>query len=256
MLPEMSPFEPWAEFYDLMDRDVTPFVAFYRSMVTEDVRALLDLGCGTGTITTALVNAQTQHGPGRSAVGLDESEAMLAVARDRDPGVEWVAGDMRSPPVGGPFDLVVCCFNTLQMLTDDADLVRTFRSVGRLLAPSGRFAFDVYQPNLDFLSRGHVDRLAKSATDPAGRRLETREDAHYDPETSVLTLDWRLLDDTSAEVSRTTFELRQYFPDDLRRLLSDGGLEVVERYGELDRSPFTATSKRQVMVCRAAPVHT
>jgi hypothetical protein len=42
----------------------------------------------------------------------------------------------------------------------------------------------------------------------------------------------------------------------LRGLLSDGGLEVVERYGELDRSSFTATSKRQVMVCGAAPNQT
>ncbi|MGH2950787.1 MAG: hypothetical protein ACRDKX_01935 [Solirubrobacterales bacterium] len=34
----------------------------------------------------------------------------------------WVRGDMRSPPVVGPFDLIICCFNTLQFLLDDDDL--------------------------------------------------------------------------------------------------------------------------------------
>jgi demethylmenaquinone methyltransferase/2-methoxy-6-polyprenyl-1,4-benzoquinol methylase len=49
----------------------------------------LDVACGTGWLT--------QHLPGE-IVGLDASESMLEVARERVPGAEFVAGDALSLP--------------------------------------------------------------------------------------------------------------------------------------------------------------
>jgi SAM-dependent methyltransferase len=49
----------------------------------------LDLACGTGYLSRAL--------PGR-VTGLDASDAMLAIARDRIPGGDVVRGDALDPP--------------------------------------------------------------------------------------------------------------------------------------------------------------
>jgi SAM-dependent methyltransferase len=250
-----TPFDRWADAYDRMDRDSRPFIDFYTSLVTPRTRSVLELGCGTGTILEPLVEAIARHGPPQRVIGLDESERMLSIARERVGGVELVRGDMRDPPITGAFDLIVCCFNTLQLLPREEDVAQTFRAVRSRLRLDGVFAFDVYRPDLAYLHRGHTGRLAKVARDERGRRLETREDARYDPRRRMLTLDWRLVapDDPSAHtLAETRFEIRQYFPEDLERLLEEANLEMRHRYGDLDRAPFAADSKRQVVVCRPA----
>jgi SAM-dependent methyltransferase len=250
-------FDAWAPYYDATDRDATPFVTFYRGLVSGTTRSLLDLGCGTGTIAIALATRLAERvGPLADirVVGVDESPEMLRVARARDHRIDWIVGDMRSPPVEGPFDLVICCYNTLQLLRTDDDLAQAFRAVRRLLGADGVFAFDIYQPNLDWLSGGKTDIVARAVTDERGRRLEVREDDHYDPASRILTTDWRLVEVGTGDqpLARSRFELRQFFRSDVDRLLGSADLAVNERYGDLDRSAFTADSKRQVLVCGPA----
>jgi SAM-dependent methyltransferase len=58
----------------------------------------LDVGCGTGFLTA--------HLPG-DVIGLDQSEEMLAIARDRLPEAQLVAGDGVHPPFAdGSFDRI------------------------------------------------------------------------------------------------------------------------------------------------------
>jgi hypothetical protein len=53
---------------------------------------------------------------------------------------------MPAPPVDGPFDLIAIPFSSLAYLTSRDDRVSCLRSVRRLLAPEGRFAFDLVAP--------------------------------------------------------------------------------------------------------------
>ena len=58
-------------------------------------RRVLDLGCGTGRFAAAL---SERHGC--PAVGVDPSPEMLAVARGREPAVEWIEGRAEAIPLG------------------------------------------------------------------------------------------------------------------------------------------------------------
>jgi SAM-dependent methyltransferase len=58
-------------------------------------RRVLDLGCGTGRFAAAL---SERHGC--AAVGVDPSPEMLAVARGREPAVEWIEGRAEAIPLG------------------------------------------------------------------------------------------------------------------------------------------------------------
>src|SRR6185503_17317321 len=94
-------YDNWAAYYDLIEGNRAPFIDYYRTLVGDDTRSLLDLACGTGTITAALAQDLIRREPGARVVGVDESSAMLEVARGREPRIDWVLGDMRSPPVTG-----------------------------------------------------------------------------------------------------------------------------------------------------------
>ena len=249
-------YDDWAEYYDLVEGDRTPTISFYRSLVSGSTKSLLELGCGTGAITLPLADTLfRQSGTQAHArvAGVDASHAMLRVARSRDTRIGWVQGDIRSPPFRPGFDLIVCCFNTIQFILTDDELQQFLIAVRHLLNPEGLFAFDIYQPNLDALiNKPKRNNVARVVTDRRGRRLEQREDYKYDPSSRQLTIQYRLVDvgaATGTPLSRLGYPLRQYFAEEILRHLTLSGLVVLQRYGDLDRAPFTAGSPKQVLVC-------
>lgn len=102
---------------------------------------LLDVATGPGYV------AARASERGARPVGLDLSTTMLAFARARHPGIEFVRGDaMRLPFAGGSFDAVVGAFVLLHLGRPE----RAVAEASRVVAPGGRVAFTVW----DAPSRG------------------------------------------------------------------------------------------------------
>jgi L-threonylcarbamoyladenylate synthase len=104
---------------------------------------ILELGTGTGETALRLL---TRH-PGAELVGIDESDAMLAVARTRLPGdrVQLRVSRLQNALPDGPFDLVASalCVHHLHG-PEKRDLFMRIRGA---LAPGGRFVLaDVVLP--------------------------------------------------------------------------------------------------------------
>lgn len=251
--------EVWSALYDAMDVDRAPHLEFYTGLVGPETRSLLDLGCGTGSITLAMAAGMA---PDARIVGVDLSPEMIRIARGRTPAdgaaqFEWHVGDICAPPVTGAFDLIVICFHTLQVLTDPADVDRCFAAVAALLAPGGRFAFDIYRPNLAWLATVPPGPyVARQFRDSTGRSIDVVEsEGRYDAEARVLSCLWHLHDTATGEdlgVAPLEQRVMQYFPEDIRAALARAGLAVDTVWGDLDRSPFAEGSKRQVYLCRKA----
>jgi tRNA threonylcarbamoyl adenosine modification protein (Sua5/YciO/YrdC/YwlC family) len=104
---------------------------------------ILDLGTGTGE-TARLV---LERHPDASLVGIDENEAMLAVAQGRLPSerVSLRTGRIEEPLPEGPFDLVVSALAVHHL--DDAGKAELFARVREVLGPGGLFVLgDVVVP--------------------------------------------------------------------------------------------------------------
>lgn len=95
-----------------------------------DVGRCLDLGCGTGRFTATL--AQAFACP---VVGVEPSEAMLAIARNEDlPNVEWKQGSAEDIPLeDGAVGLVFMS----QVFHHLSDPQQALREIHRVLAPDG-----------------------------------------------------------------------------------------------------------------------
>ncbi|HLY44836.1 MAG TPA: class I SAM-dependent methyltransferase [Stellaceae bacterium] len=252
-----STYDQWAQYYDIAEGDRSIFLDFYVPLIGSQTRSALELGCGTGVITAALARRMAEFNNGDAGLrvtGLDESAEMLRLARARDAGIEWVQGDFRAPPIAGEYDLVLCAFNTLQLLHSEEDLCSTFEAVRRHLKSDGVFAFDIYQPNLEYLARPQSDRLVRRVAGPQGQAAELREAFAYDPQSRIMTLDWRLIDPRrpAAPLATMRYHLRQYFAAEVEGFLAAAGLAIIERFGDFDRSPFTDSSKKQIMLCGRA----
>jgi SAM-dependent methyltransferase len=120
-----------ARFDDLAaaGEDVHGEAAFVAALAPAGV-AVLDAGCGTGRIGQRLAEL------GYDVVGVDLDPAMVAVARQRAPRVEWRVGDLAALDLGRTFDVVVCGGNVFPFLPLDA-LPAALESITAHLVPEG-----------------------------------------------------------------------------------------------------------------------
>lgn len=132
-------------YLTMIQEDIAVYEEFQDQLVQACGSVLgrvLELGTGTGETAARLM---TRH-PGIELVGIDESEAMLEVARSRfGSDARFEVARLQDPLPSGPFDLVASALCVHHL---DADEKRSlFERVARVLRPGGRFVLgDVVVP--------------------------------------------------------------------------------------------------------------
>jgi SAM-dependent methyltransferase len=154
-------YEPYVGRWSrLVARDFVPWLAVERG------QRWLDVGCGTGIVTRAILELAAPS----EVVGIDRSEGFLAYARARTPdaGARFGAGDARALPFeAGTHDAAVCGL-VLNFLPDPG---QGLAEMARVTRPGGTVAAYVW----DYAGQMQLIRHcwdAAVALDPAARALD------------------------------------------------------------------------------------
>jgi len=129
-----SAYDPWFEtpMGKVVDRLEKALV--YRLAQPKAGERALDVGTGTGHYGCELARL------GLRVTGLDPSEAMLQVAREKDCGVTWQQGAAEALPYAdGAFELVLSV-TALEFMPDPA---QALAEMFRVVAPGGRLVVAV-----------------------------------------------------------------------------------------------------------------
>ena len=229
----MSAYDRIAKLYDPWSVSVVEDVSFYLERARRSGGPVVELGVGTGRIAVPLA------ADGIEVIGVDSSEGMLAVARERAAlagvGVDLRYGDLRDPPVEGPVPLVLAPFRSLLHMETEADRLAAVQAVHGLLEPGGQFVFDVFNPGREDIAETH------------GRWLEREpgifERADWDEARRTLTLRVR------GEGMESELSLAWISPSEWRELLGGEGFVVDALYGWFDRTPWSG-HEDSIWVCR------
>jgi SAM-dependent methyltransferase len=204
-----------ARIYDHLDADRSDLDA-YTAMVREfGARAVLDVGCGTGTFACLLAAA------GVDVVGVDPAAASLDVAR-RKPGadrVRWLLGDATTLP-SIAVDVATMTGNVAQVFVDDADWLAALAGIRRALRPSGRLVFEVRDParrawenwtRVTSFSRTEIPEVGTveswvELTDVSPPRISFRWTFHFEQDGAVLTSDSTLRFREKGEIEASLVE--------------------------------------------------
>ena len=142
-----TPYEEWCDYLaGLLDKyresnyiietddDVT------KANLQQEQNSILDLGCGTGTLTELFARR------GYDMIGIDNAQEMLQIAMDkRDASgldILYLLQDMREFELYGTVGAVISVCDSVNYLLGEEDIVRTFRLVNNYLYPKGIFIFD------------------------------------------------------------------------------------------------------------------
>ena len=146
----MNCYTSLAGGYDSLTEDVQyeKRAAFLQKLLAKStipVHTVLDLACGTGTMTCLLAEA------GYEMIGVDISEDMLSEAAGKtiSPGKIppiYLQQSMEELDLYGTVEAAVCCLDSINYLTDARALKRTLQRLHLFVAPGGVFLFDVNTP--------------------------------------------------------------------------------------------------------------
>lgn len=128
-------FSKSAEFYDALyswkdyEAEAGKICAILSSHAS-DASTLLDVACGTGTHLELLREWYAVE-------GVDVEPTLLAVAKERLPGVPLHLGDMRTFNLGRQFDVVTCLFSSIGYMLAPEDQLQAIANMAGHLAPDG-----------------------------------------------------------------------------------------------------------------------
>jgi SAM-dependent methyltransferase len=220
----VSSYDAIAELYDPWSRSVTEDIGFYVTEARKARSTVVELGVGTGRIAVPVAIA------GVPVIGVDSSAGMLEVCRRRaeaagvDHLLDLRLGDLLDPPVSEQVRLVTSPFRALLHLATPAERRRALASTYELLAPGGRFVFDVFAPSAEDVEDTHDKWLE--------REPGIWERAHWDLKRRVLTLRVR------GNQTEASMELAWLPAEEWRALLEEAGFEIVACYGWFDLRPY------------------
>ena len=139
----MEAYSDFAKVYDIF-MDETPYeewcgfiVSLLKKKGIED-GLLLDMGCGTGTLTELLEQA------GYDMIAIDNSMDMLQIAMEKQrekkkDSILYLFQDMREFELYGTVRAIVSICDSLNYLLEKEELIKTFRLVNNYLDPEGIF---------------------------------------------------------------------------------------------------------------------
>ena len=145
----MDAYHELAKSYDRLTNDVDyeATVEFYMQILEKEgvkPRTVVDLACGTGSVTEILARK------GYQVTGVDMSEEMLTEAMakvmDMENPPRFVCQYLQELKLPRAVDMAVCALDSLDYVTDPADCAEAIRRTWKALNPGGIFIFDVNTP--------------------------------------------------------------------------------------------------------------
>ena len=242
----MSSYQALAGAYDALTEDVdyarrADYLEklFRRSRIP--VHTVLDLACGTGSITWLLTER------GYELISVDASEEMLSAARDKEcgQGVPPVFLHQSMPELDlyGTVDAAVCCLDSLNYLTRPRDVRRTLERLRLFIAPGGVLIFDVNTPEKFRRMDGQVflDETEDSY-------CVWRPEVHRGLCTYYMDL-FRRLPGGSWQRSLEIHEERCYTVEELTQWLREAGFTAIRTHGDAVLRPPRPDEQRIYFSC-------
>lgn len=233
---------------DAAQRYDTPSTGMFASGVLEPTVTLLaelagdgralEFAIGTGRVAIPLAER------GIPVTGIELSGPMIEqlCTKADQAAIPVVIGDMATTRAPGEYALVYLVYNTISNLLTQAEQVACFRNAAGHLTPGGRFAIELWVPELRTLPPGQPATVWRS--EPGYIGLDTYDVLRQ----HVVSHHFRFGAGKQAELFRSPH--RYIWPTELDLMAQLAGFELETRHADWTGTEFTAESRSHVSIYR------
>ncbi len=202
-------------------------------------RHVVDLGCGTGTVSLLLAGA------GHRVTGIDLSSDMLAVAASKSLKLanppHWLQQDISEWALPERVDAVISFCDCFNYLTEEREVAQAFARTCAGLEAGGTFIFDVLSP---YQFRSYAARQPFFLNEKDIAYIWTcgldEESLHMEHQLTIFAEE---RNERFARLEEVHVQ-RAYPAEWLERQLLDSGFSSVRRFADFERKEPTSRSRR------------
>lgn len=242
-----TPYEDWADFIvsKIKQYGISQPKRDSEDLLESEKNLILDLGCGTGTLTQSL------HDRGYDMVGVDNSEDMLRIAMEKrdETGAEilYLLQDMRELELYSTVGTVISVCDSVNYILEEDELQTVFELVNNYLYPGGIFLFD-------FNTVYKYQEIIGDTT-----IAENREECsfiwenYYHEEEELNEYDLTIFVEEEEGLFRRfqeTHYQRGYTVETMQRLVEDAGMEILEILDADTHEEVTGESERVYVIAK------
>lgn len=209
---------------------------------------LLDIGCGTGTLSFLLEKN------GYDVIGIDPSEDMLAIANekkyDEDSSAIFLCQAGEELDLYGTIDCAVCSLDTINHISSIEKIKEIFKKVSLFMNMGGIFVFDI---NTVFKHREILGDNTFVYDMDEVYCVWQNAFCHEEMKTDI-DLDFFIKneDDEVYERYSESFSEYAYKTDDILNILNECGFEVVSLCDDYTDGSITETTQRITITAKKA----
>ena len=224
----MDTYQKSARYYDLLSahkdyRGAATQLARVVRNANPAARTWLDVACGTG--------GHLQHLRESFAVeGLDLSEPMLEVAREKCPGVTFHRASLTDFKLDRRYDAITCLFGSVGYCADVATLHDALRNMADHLAPGGVL---IIEPWIT-AERFQPGKLVHDWVDLPELKIARMYVSAREGDASILDANFLVATPAGIERFSERHELSLFTADQYRDAITQAGLAVLP----VDADPF------------------
>ncbi|RUT71872.1 class I SAM-dependent methyltransferase [Flavobacterium cupreum] len=176
-----------AAIYDAMYQTFVNYdeeYAFYNNLLQENnCSSILEIGSGTGNLAKRFDENKQNY------QGLDYSESMIEIAKERNKNCSFIQGDMRDFKLENPVDAILITGRSTSYLITNSDINRTFDALYKNTRDNGIIIFDFIDANrfIPFITENVL-----ITHEAVYENVNYKRDSHWDVNNSLenFMLDW------------------------------------------------------------------
>lgn len=253
----MPDYDSLAGYYDTEWRNLVQDIPLLVEEAKKTGGPILELACGTGRVTLPLARE------GFEIWGIDNSLKMLQILDrklENEPTevakkIHVSAHSMQNFDIDQKFKLIIIPFNSFLLMTDRNDMDKCLVTCREHLEDDGILLIDVFSPNFELCAvREPKIQFLQHFYVPDMKKVVVQwEYARRDMGKQLIDIDFLYEEyDQDGEVTKKTHNLKMslIFRYEMEYLLEKSGFDVINVFGDYDRSEFSQESPQILCICK------
>lgn len=244
----MSGYTLFARYYDELTENISYYnrAEYFDKIIKQNNvkgKKILDLACGTGSLSIELAKLKYK------VIGVDGSTDMLSEAMNKryeqNVDILFIHQAMENLELFEAQDVIICALDSINHITDINTLQKAMRKISLYLNTDGIFIFDVNS------KYKHYNLLsAKTYVYDCENVYCVWQNSETENNIVNIDLDFFERNDDIYYRNSESFSERYYSEDELRMILKNAEMEVIDIYGDDSFNPPNDKTQRLIFTAK------